>query len=293
MLNTRTLNLIRAGLAGLPLVLAACSSLPERVDVLDRAHASLKSAEQDPLAQEAASIEIAAAREALTAADAAYADGEDLATVEYHAYVADRHAQIAAQRIAEAHAREQIEDSRAERDRILLEARRREAARQADRAREAEQRVEKLADQLESVKAEQTDRGMVLTLGDILFDTDRASLKPGAAETLDQLGEFLAAYPDRRVRIEGHADARGPAVYNVNLSERRAEAVATALERRGIDDDRIQTVGLGESEPVASNDTAAGRQQNRRVEIVLSDASGAFPLAQARPRRPLATGEVG
>ncbi len=309
-MNTTILNSLRASAVSIAILLAACASLPEHVDVLEQARTNLRSAEQDTLAREAASTELAAAREALSDADAAYDKGDDLDTVKYHAYIANRHAQIASQQIAEAHARQQLEDTRARRDEVLLQAREREAERQATRAEQAEQRAEQLSDraesaeqraeqlseqvddaeqhaeelaqQLKTVKAERTERGLVLTLDDILFDTDASNLKPGAASTLDELGKFLNEYPDRHVRIEGHADARGAASYNVELSTRRAEAVENALEVRGIDDERIEAVGLGEAYPVATNETPAGRQQNRRVELVLSDANGDFPRGEER-----------
>lgn len=105
------------------------------------------------------------------------------------------------------------------------------------------------------MQAQQTDRGMVLTLGDVLFDSGRAELKSGAMRTLDQLVTFLKDNPERTVNVEGYTDA-----------------VRTALTSRGIEGARIAARGYGESSPVASNDTAEGRQRNRRIEIVISNA---------------------
>jgi outer membrane protein OmpA-like peptidoglycan-associated protein len=122
----------------------------------------------------------------------------------------------------------------------------------------------------------------VLTLGDVLFDTAQANLKPGAASTMDRLAQFMRDYGERQVMIEGHTDSRGEDAYNIDLSQRRAAAVRDALLERNIEPQRIRIVGLGEGYPVASNDTQAGMQQNRRVEIVISDEQGGFPAGAER-----------
>ena len=130
--------------------------------------------------------------------------------------------------------------------------------------------------ELETLQAKQTDRGMVLTLGDVLFATGQANLQPGAMRVVDQLGTFMGKYPDARITVEGHTDSMGSDSYNLDLSQRRADAVRAAVTSRGVDGTRIIARGLGESLPVASNDHAAGRQQNRRVEIIFADtAAGA------------------
>jgi outer membrane protein OmpA-like peptidoglycan-associated protein len=113
-------------------------------------------------------------------------------------------------------------------------------------------------------------------LGDVLFDTNAATLKVGSAERLDRLAAFLNENSGTRIMIEGHTDSRGSDAYNEELSRRRAQAVADALLTRGIPSGRFEILGRGEAAPVASNDTAAGRQQNRRVEVVFSDQSGKF-----------------
>ena len=124
------------------------------------------------------------------------------------------------------------------------------------------------------------DPWLVLTLGDVLFDTAQATLKAGADRTLDRLASFMMEYPERQVAIEGHTDSRGSDDYNRDLSKRRADSVRDALVDRGVQAQRIRSVGLGEAYPVAGNDTAGGMQQNRRVEIVISDESGNFPEGQ-------------
>jgi outer membrane protein OmpA-like peptidoglycan-associated protein len=115
---------------------------------------------------------------------------------------------------------------------------------------------------------------MVLTLGDVLFDTGRSELKPGATRKLDQLAQFLAEHPDRRVQIDGFTDSVGTDSYNEELSQQRADAVKAALITRGISPSRIGTEGYGKAYPVASNNDSGGRQMNRRVEVVIGDNNG-------------------
>ena len=145
-------------------------------------------------------------------------------------------------------------------------------------ARDAEMRTSQLETQLKELNAKKTERGLVITLGDVLFDTNKAQLKSGSTRSLQKLADFLKQYPQRKARIEGYTDSTGGADYNQALSDRRAKAVRTSLVDMGISNDRIATQGYGEESPVASNDTAAGRQLNRRVEIVLSDDNGNFSL---------------
>ena len=140
----------------------------------------------------------------------------------------------------------------------------------------SQRRAGALENELADLKAKQTDRGMVLTLGDVLFDTGRATLKAGAMRTVDELAAFLQQHPERKVLIEGYTDSVGSDDLNLDLSQRRAEAVRDALTRRNVPFDHVQVHGLGERYPVASNDTGAGRQLNRRVEVVFSNNGGTF-----------------
>ena len=146
---------------------------------------------------------------------------------------------------------------------------------QAEEARQNEQealaRNQKLEQELSDLKARQTERGLELTLSGVLFELDRANLTPGAVRSLAPLVTFLRDNPDRTIAIEGHTDSLGSDAYNQELSQRRAEAVRDFLVQNGIAGDRITARGMGESYPVASNGTEAGRQQNRRVEIVISN----------------------
>jgi outer membrane protein OmpA-like peptidoglycan-associated protein len=286
-----------AGVLGALTLIMGCSSLPERVETLEQARALVQSLEQDPLTRDVAADRYENARRALDRAEAKYEENESLDLIEHDAYIALRNAQIAEQHIAEQRARDELQAGEAERNRVLLQAREREAqqAQQlaAQRGGQLEQRTEELetaqqraeqlqesTDQLEQeladLEAEQTERGLIMTLREVLFEVDGAQLQPGAESALQRIAQVLNEHPERNLLIEGHTDSTGAAAYNQQLSEQRAEAVRAALAERGIDRSRVETRGLGESYPVASNESAAGRQMNRRVEIIVSDQQGEF-----------------
>jgi OmpA-OmpF porin, OOP family len=145
----------------------------------------------------------------------------------------------------------------------------------------AKAQVKEMEAELAELKGKQTERGIVLTLGDVLFATGKANLMPGAFMTVEKLADFLEKHPDRNVLIEGHTDSVGKAEYNLFLSKRRADAVSKVLMDKGVGSERISTKGYGETYAVAGNDTAAGRQQNRRVEIVVLNP-GASPEKMGR-----------
>jgi len=129
--------------------------------------------------------------------------------------------------------------------------------------------------EMDALKAKPTDRGLVLTLGDVLFETGKADLNPGASRNLDNLVQFLTDHPQRRVEIDGYTDSVGTDSFNLDLSQRRADTVKSVLVNRGIDPSRVTTRGYGKDFNVASNADAGGRQLNRRVEIVIGGADGA------------------
>ncbi|WP_068858672.1 OmpA family protein [Perlucidibaca aquatica] len=135
-----------------------------------------------------------------------------------------------------------------------------------------------LQQEIDALNAKATERGLVVTLGDVLFQTGKSSLKGGSTTNLSKLAIFLNTYKDRTVIIEGHTDSVGSDAANQGLSQRRANAVQAYLARKGIDGGRLTATGLGESSPVAGNDTATGRQQNRRVEVIISN--NAMTIAQ-------------
>jgi outer membrane protein OmpA-like peptidoglycan-associated protein len=263
--------------AGLATVLAACSTTPDRIESLENARTLVSQVEASPRAGVAAS-NVAEARKALATANRLAESRGDLGDIEFQATIASLNAQIANEKILTAQAREEIEKGTAERQAVLLQSREREAQaraaeaeRRAQEAREATLRAQTLEQELADLKAKKTDRGVVLTLGDVLFETGRANLQPGAYSTIDRLANALKEAPGRTVLIEGHTDSVGSTEFNQRLSENRAESVERALLERGVAANQIRTAGKGETTPIASNDTASGRQQNRRVEMIFQE----------------------
>jgi outer membrane protein OmpA-like peptidoglycan-associated protein len=285
-------------------LLAACASVPQRSDQLDQARSETDTLAQEPLAQQAAGRDLAAARQSLQQAEVAQQQHQPPAIVDHLAYLAMRHAQAGEARVSEARARQEVARAQEDRNKILLDSRTREAQNaqaqaqnaqaqaqnaqaqaqdaqaQAEAAKNAalaaQSQLASAQQQLADLQAKKTDRGMVVTLGDVLFDTGQSSLKPGADLVIGRLAAFLNANPQTKIMIEGHTDSRGSDEYNDALSERRARSVASALSVRGVGQDSLRTMGRGKAFPVASNDTPEGRQANRRVEIIFSDPSGQF-----------------
>ena len=127
------------------------------------------------------------------------------------------------------------------------------------------------------LQAAQTNRGIVLTLGDVLFDTGKSQLKAGAMRPIEQIASFLQENPERRVQIEGFTDSVGTDEFNMQLSQQRADSVAMAILQRGISAERVRAMGYGEGFPKASNDSPGSRQLNRRVEIIVSNGDADIP----------------
>jgi outer membrane protein OmpA-like peptidoglycan-associated protein len=276
----------------LTLALGACAGAPQPNAALESAHAAVQAAESDPNVSKYAALDLDAAKKDLAIADDAALHHKD-AAIAQPAYMAAQNA-----RLAQMHADAKADDARvaagqAERDQIMLAARNREvqtavgqrdqakdqAALSADQAALATEQAARLQAEVDQLKAKPTPRGLVLTLGDVLFDTGRAELNPGAGRTMDQLAQFLSEHKDRRVQIDGFTDSVGTDAYNVQLSQRRADAVKSALMVRGIDSSRIGTEGYGKGYPVANNNDSGGRQLNRRVEVVIGgdDGTGIAP----------------
>ena len=267
-------------------VLVACAPTPVVPEGAVQARAELTRLQSDarlaPLAQEALN-------EAEAAVQLAEQKDEEPELAAHRVYVAQRKVALA-QAVAEArYAEQERTELTAQLDRARLEAREREAAAarsDADMARSdadaarmeadaARMQASALQAEMDAMNARSTDRGLVLTLGDVLFETGKADLKAGAVSDLDQLATFLSKHPDRKVVIEGHTDNVGSEDYNLGLSQRRADSVRAYLMRQGVDLSRVTTQGMGESVPVAPNETAGGRQQNRRVEIIVSNPPAA------------------
>ncbi len=289
-------------------LLAGCGSIPQN-STLDDARADYSNAQANPQITKLAPLELKEAGEALDRANAAQSKREDRNVVDNLAYLAKQKVAIAQETAQRKNAELAVTNAASERNNVLLQARTVEAdqAKQqaaiaqqstdqktaelavanagAERAQQqaalaqasAEQDKASLAElqtQLNDLHAKKTSRGMVITLGDVLFDTNKAQLKSGGMRNVQKLADFLKRYQHRKVLIEGFTDSTGSNSRNQVLSEQRANAVRTALIDMGTGSDRISTRGYGESYPIASNNNAAGRQLNRRVEIVLSDENG-------------------
>jgi outer membrane protein OmpA-like peptidoglycan-associated protein len=281
-------------------LLAACAAAPVKPDGAEEARNKLTQLQADPNLATRAPMAMKEADSAVRVAEQPQPDKELAA---YRVYLADRKVDIARAQAETSLAEDQRTALSAQRERARLDARTREAdaahlaaansehqadaanlaaassEHQADAANLAaansQQQAAELQRQIEVLQARPTDRGLVLTLGDVLFETGRSGLKMGATGNLNKLVAFLNEYPDRTALIEGYTDSVGTEDYNQGLSERRADSVKSYLVGEGIGTTRLSASGRGERDPVASNDSAAGRQQNRRVEVIISNPAAA------------------
>jgi outer membrane protein OmpA-like peptidoglycan-associated protein len=280
-------------LLSLAIALSACSSVPPTTSNLEQARSEYVAAQNNSAVAQYAANEFKAASEALNAANAAAADRQPIEKIDQLAYVAKQRI-ATAQEVARARKAEaDLKQASQQRDQVRLQARTAEAEaakRAADQAQaeadaakaraeqataatqSAQAQAQALAAQLADLQAKQTERGTVITLGDVLFNTDSAQLTSQGMATVQKLANILRDNPERTVLVEGFTDSTGSTAHNLELSQRRAESVRAALSQMGIDRSRVDTRGYGEAYPVASNNTAGDRQLNRRVEIVLSEA---------------------
>lgn len=262
-------------------LLTACATAPTSPDGSDDVRDKLTELQQNPAMMDHARVELRDAEAAVELAEQPLGRN-DAALAAHRIYMADRMVEIARARgqtrVLEAERSELGE----QRDAARLKARTREADQaraEADSARSSEadaaarsaREAEELQRQIDLLEAEATERGLVLTLGDVLFATGSAEIQGGTNENLEKLVNFLNQYPDREVLIEGHTDNVGGAGFNQTLSRQRAESVQRFLVDRGIDRRRLTVSGFGFERPVAGNDTATGRQQNRRVEVIIEN----------------------
>ena len=307
---TTTLTVLAAAM------LAACASAPTSNAMLDEARSDYGIAQANTQTQALAAAELKQAGDALAMADAAFARREDTSRVNQLAYLARQRVALATETAGRKISETTVAEAGAERDKLRLAARTREAdtatqtaamatrdaaasQRQANasqqqaasaqqqaaasqqvavasqmQAGEAERRARALETQLRDLNAKKTDRGMVITIGDVLFDSGQSQIKAGGLRNIEKLGGFLKEYPQRKAMIEGYTDSTGSDSTNLALSGRRADAVMAALVGMGVSRSQLAAQGYGETHPVAGNESSGGRQMNRRVEIVLSDESG-------------------
>lgn len=272
-------------------LVAACSTTPTTTSRLDEARADYMAAQNNPAVAANAPLEFKEATEALDKANAAAARRDSLDTIDQLAYVAKQKVATAREVAKTKSAEAAAANAERQRDHIQLA----ERTREADQARNSAEQAKAQADaaraqadaaanaaaavsarnatleqQLADLNAKQTDRGIVITFSDVLFNVDRAELSTDGMQTAQKLADILNQDPQAVVQVEGFTDSTGSPSHNLELSQRRAESVRNALMGMGISSARIATRGYGEAYPVASNNDAGNRQLNRRVEIVLS-----------------------
>lgn len=293
------------------LVLGACANnSPVAPQVLVDARINVRSVELNPAVLNYAPLELKKASDSLSRANTLFAKGEPNAEVSSAAYVAQQQARTALA-IAQSKGHDAaIAGAEVERERVRADMRTQEASRARAQtgvaqqqtaiaeerasgaeqvaaqalvgAAQAQQQAGELRQRLADLQANQTERGMLVTLGDVLFELNRAEVKPAAQSSLRKLADFLRQYPTRQVLIEGHTDNTGSAAYNEALSGKRAEAVKAALLGMGdgLASARITTVGYGSRHPISSNNSETDRALNRRVEVYIADNE-----QPVRPRR--------
>ncbi|MDB5983634.1 MAG: putative outer membrane protein [Pseudomonas sp.] len=234
------------------LLLAGCAATPENANLL-QAREQFSTLQNKPESNTLAALETRDASLALGNADLLSDQNRKAEGIDQLAYIASQKIALAEQTILAREAEAGLKTIDAERTQARLDV-----------------RTEQLK-ALQALKAKKTERGQVITFGDVLFDTGKAELKYGSQGNFRQLADFLLANPERKVRIEGFTDSTGSDAFNQHLSERRADAVARTLEKMGVSRERMTSTGYGKQHPVADNATAHSRQLNRRVEVIVSN----------------------
>lgn len=303
-MKTRKLSFVALTLAA-TLGVAACSTTPKRNMALEDARLLHQRAKSSPQVLSLAGEEMAQADAALLQAERAWSAREPAATVDHLAYMAGRQVSLAEATASSIASQAIVDGAAAERDRLRLAQRTQEAnasrdaaersrmaadnaqrdASQAQRDAENAQRetqiaqgdadaawrqIDSLEADLASLNARKTERGLVVTLGDVLFDTARWDVRPEGNTNLRRIADVLHAHPTYRAAIEGHTDNVGSASSNYLLSERRASSVRQSLLDFGASSEQLSITPRGQEFPAASNETASGRQMNRRVEVIFS-----------------------
>ncbi|WP_434677741.1 DUF4398 and OmpA-like domain-containing protein [Pseudomonas sp. R1-18] len=239
-------------LLAMSVALAACATKPN--PNLEQARSNYTALQTNPEATKVAALETKDASEWLDKADKAFRDNEDEKKVDQLAYLTNQRIELAKQTINLRLSEAQLQNTAAERAKARLDA-----------------RDAQIAALKNTLNAKQTERGTLVTFGDVLFDYNKAELKPGAQGDIAKLASFLQENADRKVIVEGYTDSTGSATYNQSLSERRANSVRAALVRMGVDPTRIVAQGYGKEYPVADNTSNSGRAMNRRVEVTISN----------------------
>ncbi|MCU9948892.1 OmpA family protein [Pseudomonas sp. PDM13] len=250
--------LVMPVLSVLGLALAGCATPPENPELL-KAREAFSQLTSKPESNTLAALQTQEASKALNDVEVYSELDREAPEIDHLAYLANSRIALAEQTIIARKATADLKKTDNERTQVQLEV-----------------RTQQLK-ALQALNAKPSERGQVVTFGDVLFDTGKAELKYGSQGNLQQLATFLSANPERQVRVEGFTDSTGGEQLNLKLSERRAESVARALERLGVDRSRVITKGYGPEFPVSDNGSIQGRQLNRRVEVIISN--GAAPVS--------------
>ncbi|MGY4490291.1 OmpA family protein [Pseudomonas sp. TE3610] len=245
-------HLMIPALLAASVALAACATKPN--PNLEQARTNFQALQSNPQASQVAALETKDASDYMDKADKAFLNHDDSRDVDQLAYLTNQRVEVAKQTIALRTAEANLKNAAAQRAQARLDAR--------------DAQIKQLQD---SLNAKQTDRGTVVTFGDVLFDVNKAGLKSSGLMNVNKLAQFLQENPDRKVIVEGYTDSTGSAAYNQTLSDRRAGSVSTALAKMGVDPSRIVSQGYGKEYPVADNTSVSGRAMNRRVEVTISN----------------------
>ncbi len=266
------------------LLVSTSACAPAMHPEIEKADKVLESMKSDKAVEHYAPRALSEADRAVSRAKMHWRSHKDEAEAQHLAYVAGRRLDIVNAMSAQKQAEEATKELHARRNQDIVDARTEEAQKaersaaisgaKAEYYREKSEtqqvQLEQLTEKLKGLEARQTDRGLQFTLSDVLFETDKTDLKPGALRTLEPLAEFVRNNPEQTVTIEGHTDNKGSEVYNRELSRKRAAAVKQQLVALKVDPARISVRNMGEEFPRSSNDTEAGRLENRRVEIYVA-----------------------
>ena len=265
-----------ATIAAGSLLLGACAS--QAPESLVQIRENIKSLEQSDQANRYAPVALQEARDQVRDVESAWKKDKG-SLYQHEAYLAERYISIVEQEAKKGELQNEIARTGERRDEMILsqreqalEQRAKEVDQAKQKAAEAKRKLSQLKADMKNAKAEQTNRGVVLTMSDVLFAFNSTELQPGGKQNIEKLAEFMSENQETKATVEGFTDSQGSESYNEELSRERAQAVVDLLEEEGIDKARLDVKAFGENYPVAVNDTAAGRQQNRRVQVVINDS---------------------
>lgn len=273
-------------MTALPLMTLVLGCSQSHHPSVEQATVDVNSALREPEVIASAPRVLDDAERALHEAQESWWEEDDYGKADHFAYLASRNVELARLITAEEQADRQAQIAARERAERLALSEAQAAAqaraqlgdisrRSAAEIAQTRSELEDLRREMRELRARTTEKGLEVTLGDVLFEFDRSDLKPGAVKSIEPLTTYLRANPETHVVIEGHTDNVGSDEYNLRLSQERAESVKRSLVSAGVDSSRIVARGFGEQYPLVPNDSDAGRLQNRRVNIViLSDGSG-------------------